>query len=149
MLKVIFEVLGLILASTALHGAATSFSVNLADRLRAATPGKWAALKRQSFVWLLVFLMLVVGFLEALLWAWYYFSRGHIADFAESTYFSLVTMTTLGYGDVTLKGVGRLISGAQAALGIVLFGWTTSLIFMAVQAVHVDRRHEGNTRAER
>jgi hypothetical protein len=25
----------------------------------------------------------------------------------------------------------------QAALGIVLFGWTTAIIFMAVQAVHL------------
>ena len=45
-------------------------------------------------------------------------------------------MTTVGYGDVTLASVGRTASGMQAALGVVLFGWTTAVILMAVQAVH-------------
>lgn len=62
---------------------------------------------------------------------------GQITSFLDSVYFSLITMTTVGYGDITLTGGGRTSSGMQAALGIVLFGWTTAIIFMAVQAVHL------------
>jgi hypothetical protein len=140
MLARFLQVSLLILVTTAIHGAATSALMRLTDRFGDRfRAGELAGLRR-VFVPLLVLAMLLVSLFEACLWGWYYWVTGLIASFLDSVYFSLITMTTVGYGDITLAGSGRTASGMQAALGIVLFGWTTAIIFMAVQAVHVSAK---------
>ena len=56
-----------------------------------------------------------------------------LQTFEESVYFSLVTFTTLGYGDITLQPGPRLLSGIEAMNGILLFGWSTALFFAVFQ----------------
>ena len=48
-------------------------------------------------------------------------------------YFSGVTFTSLGYGDVVLDGRMRLLAPLQAANGLMMFGITTALFIAAVQ----------------
>jgi hypothetical protein len=55
------------------------------------------------------------------------------ASAAEAIYFSFVTFTTLGYGDITLEGDGRMLSGIEALNGILLVGWSTAVLFAIVQ----------------
>ena len=55
------------------------------------------------------------------------------ASAAEAIYFSFVTFTTLGYGDITLQGDGRMLSGIEAMNGILLVGWSTAVLFAIVQ----------------
>ena len=38
-------------------------------------------------------------------------------QFLKSLYFSIVTFTTLGYGDITPTGIGRIISAIEAFIG--------------------------------
>jgi voltage-gated potassium channel Kch len=140
MLVRFFHISLLILVTTAIHGIATSGLMRLTDRFGERFRAGRLAAFRTVFVPLLVLAMLLVSLLEACLWGWYYWATGQIAAFMDSVYFSLVTMTTVGYGDITLAGGGRTSSGMQAALGIVLFGWTTAVIFMAVQAVHLSAK---------
>lgn len=40
----------------------------------------------------------------------------------ESSYFSLVTATTLGYGDFLPQGASKAVAVAQAAVGVLIFG---------------------------
>ena len=56
-----------------------------------------------------------------------------ITRYSDALYFSMVTYTTVGYGDIVLTGDWRLLSGIQSMNGILLFGWSTALLFMAVQ----------------
>ena len=65
---------------------------------------------------------------EAALWALCYVAVGALPTFDDSLYFSLVTYTTLGYGDLTLGLEWRRLGAFQAANGIIMFGWTTALI---------------------
>ena len=51
-------------------------------------------------------------------------------------YFSMVTFTTLGYGDVVLTGNWRTLASIQAANGVIVFGWTTALIFVYIQQIY-------------
>jgi len=138
-LPVVLDIGLLIVATTAIHGLVTALFLVVANRLRPRLARGKALALRFSFVPLLVLALLLVGLLEASLWAWYYVAKGHLQSFTDGLYFSLITMTTLGYGDITLVGAGRLVSGMQAALGIVLFGWTSALIFAAVEGVHERR----------
>jgi hypothetical protein len=76
--------------------------------------------------------------LEIVIWAGAYkelLPVNELASFEEAVYFSFVTFTTLGYGDITLSEWWRLLSGIEALNGILLVGWTTAMIFSVVQNI--------------
>ena len=62
-----------------------------------------------------------------------YSALGAFEDFETAMYFSGVTFTSLGYGDVVLDGRMRLLGPLQAANGLMMFGITTALFIAAVQ----------------
>jgi hypothetical protein len=66
-------------------------------------------------------------------WAALYRAFGGFDDFETAVYFSGVTFTSLGYGDVVLSGRLRLLAPLQAANGLMMFGITTALFIAAVQ----------------
>ena len=77
--------------------------------------------------------------LEALVWALLYLYHSAITvlgDLKTALYFSMVTFTSVGYGDVVLTGNWRLLASLQGANGVMLFGWTTALIFYVIQTVY-------------
>ena len=62
------------------------------------------------------------------IWAFSFIILGAIPDLVRAVYFSLVTYTTLGYGDVTL-GEGMGIYAAMAAVtGLLNFGLSTAFL---------------------
>ena len=85
-----------------------------------------------SLVSALVLMMFFAALLEIFIWAATYLAVGAMSAFEAALYFSTVTFTTLGYGDVTLSESWRLLGSFEAANGIILIGWTTALIFAFV-----------------
>lgn len=76
---------------------------------------------------------------EVLLWALFYRYNPKITtlpDLETALYFSMVTFTSVGYGDVVLTGPWRVLASIQAANGVIIFGWTTALIFYHIQTVY-------------
>ena len=76
---------------------------------------------------------------EVLLWALFYLHNPEITtlpDLETALYFSMVTFTSVGYGDVVLTGPWRILASIQAANGVIIFGWTTALIFYHIQTVY-------------
>ncbi len=71
----------------------------------------------------------LVHTVEIWLWAVLYLWIGEFADFERALYFSTVTFTSLGYGDITLQERWQLLSGFEAANGIILFGVSTAFAF--------------------
>jgi Ion channel len=53
---------------------------------------------------------------------------GAIDDFETALYFSTVTFTSLGYGDITLDKTWRLFAAIEAANGLILFAWSTAFL---------------------
>jgi hypothetical protein len=93
-----------------------------------------AALVSALTAWM--FLAIVI---EAWIWALVYLYNPLITtlpDLETAFYFSMVTFTTLGYGDVVLTGNWRTLASIQAANGVIVFGWTTALIFVFIQRVY-------------
>lgn len=82
-----------------------------------------------------VSLMALVACLESALWAVFYVTVGALPSWSDALYFSMVTFTSLGYGDVTLGREWRLTGAFEAANGIIMFGWTTALIVAVVQTL--------------
>jgi len=85
-----------------------------------------------QFATLLVVLMLG-NVVQIAFWAALYRAFGGFDDFETAVYFSGVTFTSLGYGDVVLSGRLRLLAPLQAANGLMMFGITTALFIAAVQ----------------
>ena len=80
-----------------------------------------------------VLIMFAASFIEALAWAFTYLFLDAFNSLDESLYFSIVTFTTLGYGDVVLSNSYRLLASLEAANGIIIFGWSTAIIITVVQ----------------
>lgn len=83
-----------------------------------------------------ILLMFIVSLLEVLVWAVAFLALDTLQNFEEALYFSMVTFTTLGYGDVLLHDRWRLLSSFEAANGIIMFGWTTAIVIAVVQRVY-------------
>ncbi len=80
------------------------------------------------------FLAVVV---EAWSWAMVYIMLGVFDDLETALYFSTVAFTTLGFGDIILDPSYRLLGAFEAAAGMVIFGWTTAMVFSAVQRIYM------------
>ncbi len=80
----------------------------------------------------LIFLHLIQSALWALL---YLFLPGisELETFEKAMYFSLVTFTTLGYGEITIGSINRILAGLEAINGITLIGWSTAFMFAIFQ----------------
>jgi ion channel len=66
---------------------------------------------------------------EVLVWALAYGIVDVAPADADLVYFAFVNYTTLGYGDVTPVQRWRLLGPLTAMNGVLLFGWSTAVIF--------------------
>jgi hypothetical protein len=64
-----------------------------------------------------------------------YAIAGAAPENADLVYFAFVNYTTLGYGDVTPVERWRLLGPMTAMNGVLLFGWSTAVIFEVLQKV--------------
>ena len=70
--------------------------------------------------------------IQAVIWALMYMLLPGITEFEtfeKSIYFSLVTFSTLGYGEITIASAHRILAGLEAINGITLIGWSTAFMF--------------------
>jgi hypothetical protein len=78
--------------------------------------------------------------LQCWAWAGLLLRLGALESFEEALYFATVTFTTLGYGDIVLGPDWRLLGAFAATNGTIIIGWTTAMVFLAVQHIYGDRR---------
>jgi hypothetical protein len=62
-------------------------------------------------------------------WAIFYEWHDAFEDVPSSFYFSAVTYTTTGYGDLVLPREWRLVGGVEALTGILMCGLSTGFFF--------------------
>jgi hypothetical protein len=73
--------------------------------------------------------LMAAHFSEVLVWSLAYVIIGAAPAGADPVYFAFVNYTTLGYGDVTPVARWRLLGPITAMNGVLLFGWSTAVIF--------------------
>jgi hypothetical protein len=73
---------------------------------------------------------------EITVWAIFYDLKGTMPDLQSALYFSAVTYTTTGYGDLVLPKEWRLIGGVEALTGILMCGWSTGFFFAIVSRMY-------------
>jgi voltage-gated potassium channel Kch len=90
-------------------------------------------LTNHAMLLILVFAFVIFLHLaETALWAVFYRVQGLFEDFETSLYFSLVSYTTTGFGDVVLPEKWRLLGAMEGLSGILLCGISTAFIFAFV-----------------
>jgi len=82
--------------------------------------------------------MIEIGVYAAIYW-----SMGALSPFDDALYFSAVTFTTIGYGDVVVTGPWRLVAAFEGLTGITLAGW--SVAFLVVVVRRLDQWQRGET----
>ena len=67
--------------------------------------------------------------IEVIVWSLLYWTVDAAPAGANLLYFAFVNYTTLGYGDVLAVPDWRLLGPITAMNGVLLFGWSTAIIF--------------------
>jgi polyferredoxin len=131
------------LGNIAIHAVVMATVVGIARRAL-----KWRHRPRQA--WLAALMVAIVGVLlvahiaEVLTWALAYETLEVAPPGANALYFAFVNYTTLGYGDVVPVERWRLLGPMAAMNGVLLFGWSTAVIFEVMrQAMRIrDQKSE-------
>jgi hypothetical protein len=83
-----------------------------------------------------VMLILLAGnLLQIAMWAGVFLLYGEFHDFTTAFYYSTVTFSALGYGDIVMGKERRLLGGLEALNGVLMLGLTSSVLFAVFHAM--------------
>jgi hypothetical protein len=92
--------------------------------------------------WLLVrvgWRLILLHLAEIAVWALFYWWQKCLPDAESSFYFSGVTYTTVGYGDLVLPKEWRLLGAVEGLTGILMCGLSTGFFFAVVSRMLASR----------
>ena len=117
----------------AIHAAGVSWALEQLRRRPRRVPRFWTSTR--LFVFLAAWIVLL-HLTEISVWALYYLWRDAMPDLPSALYFSAVTYTTTGYGDLVLVEGWRLLGAVEALTGILMCGWSTGFFFATVNRLY-------------
>ncbi len=101
--------------------------------LTALPPNRW------PLTWLLIrvtWVLILFHVFEIMVWASFYWREGCLPDAESALYFSGVTYTTLGYGDLVLRPPWRILGPIEALTGILMCGLSAALFFALITRLY-------------
>ena len=116
----------------AIHASGVTSALRWRRRQRGASQSLWRP------TWLFIGFagwMILFHLIEITLWALFYSWKGAMPDLASAIYFSAVTYTTTGYGDLVLPEAWRLVGAIEALTGILMCGLSTGFFFAVVNGM--------------
>lgn len=134
MLSNLFLAWMLMAACVVIHASGVTSALRWSRGRASGPPRFWPRMRLfvRLAAWIIAFHLI-----EILVWASAYWWTGAIADLPAAVYFSAVTYTTTGYGDVVLPVEWRLVGGVEALTGILMCGWSTGFFFAIVSRLEV------------
>ena len=84
--------------------------------------------------------MVLLHLAEIAGWAFFYAWQRAMPDLASALYFSAVTYTTTGYGDIVLPPPWRIDGGIEALTGILMCGLSTGMFFAVFSEIFEIKR---------
>ncbi len=143
--KLLLLLFFLISACVAIHGVGMIVGLRWIGR---TSPHHRHHFSLPAMFWILVrvvYGLLLLHLLQILVWATCYEWSGCFPDFATSFYYSATSYSTAGYGDVVPPGDWRILGAVEAVTGILMFGWSTGVLFSVVN--HLQGRFTGTNKA--
>lgn len=119
---------GVSVVNITIHALVTTIVVSAAHTTGSRNP-------TQPYLFLIIVMVSIVSVLmaghacEVIVWSLAYKIFNVAPDNADLVYFAFVNYTTLGYGDVVPLERWRLLGPMTAMNGVLLFGWSTAVIF--------------------
>ena len=130
--KLLFALL-LLAICVAIHAVGLTAAIRWVNRRTAPTLGRF-----WSSTWMLIGVAgwtVLLHLLEIGIWAFLYSSKQVMPDLPSAFYFSGVTYTTTGYGDLVLPEAWRMVGAVEALTGILMCGWSTGFFFTVVNKI--------------
>jgi hypothetical protein len=128
MLRQLLVGAGVSIGNIVIHALVMTAVVRVAHRVAARETAHPAALLISVMV-ATVSVLMAAHLSEVLVWSLAYAIVDAAPNGTELVYFAFVNYTTLGYGDVTPVERWRLLGPMTAMNGVLLFGWSTAVIF--------------------
>ena len=100
-----------------------------------------------SVAWALILIHLI----EISIWGAFYFWMNCLPDAESAMYFSGVTYTTIGYGDLVLHEPWRILGAVEGLTGILMCGLSAGIFFALVSKIlssHFNQREGETTKNE-
>jgi len=97
---------------------------------------RWFRLHRHNLGKTVAMVTTVLGLflahtIEVWVWALAYVALGVVDGLEAAVYFSTVTFSTLGYGDITPSPSWRVFAALEAMNGFILIGWSIAYLIAA------------------
>ena len=124
-----------LIACTFVAGTVVIHVAGLIGLLRYLSLNRHAPHHFWPMTWLLIrvaWWLVWIHLLEISIWAGFYYWKNCLPSLETAFYFSGVTYTTLGYGDVVLPANWRIFGPLEGLTGILMCGLTTSVFFVVV-----------------
>ena len=125
----------LIMVTVLVHGMSFDKLIRAGDRIWHTFNANFSRHGKPLFLSVTVLGVFLTHVLEIWIWAVVFLWTGEMQNLESALYFSTVTFTTVGYGDVTLSEDWRLLGSVESANGMLLFGWSTAFIFEVMRYV--------------
>jgi hypothetical protein len=118
---------GLVVVTVFIH--AVGFDVLLRAMVRSDALAKSGFRHVIRFVIGLTCWLILIHLVEIFVWGLFYSWQGCFPDAESAFYFSGVTYTSLGYGDLMLPKPWRILAPVETLTGILMCGLSTGLFF--------------------
>ncbi len=117
-----------------IHAAGIALLLRSWMRMHEQSPTAFFNITRMllNMIWWLILLHLT----EISLWALFYLWRGCLPNAEAAFYFSGVTYTTIGYGDLVLAKPWRLLAPLEGLVGVLMCGLSMGYFFVVVNRIH-------------
>ena len=136
MLKVILTALVLTALTVIIHAVGTVAASRRTNRLWNARKDERRFLGAELIVARLVSTLLLLHLAEAVVWALFFELVGVLPSLEAAAYFSLTSYTTVGYGDLVLPQPWRLLGPLEAAVGVLMLGWSTGVLVAVLGKIY-------------
>ena len=130
----------LIAATTFVHGVFVAAAAAVFRTVSGSARGVLRFFRDSVVLVALVLWLMLAHVIEIAMWAQVFMHYDLFDSLETALYFSAASYTTLGFGDVLLPEGWRLLSGATAANGFLLFGLSAAFLFDAVGRLHLAGR---------
>jgi hypothetical protein len=129
------------IGNIAIHAMAIMVIIRARGAIHANVPTH-PALRLVGIMIATVSMLMVAHLVEVAIWSIAYSLAGAAPRDSDNLYFAFVNYTTLGYGDVIPVARWRLLGPLTAMNGVLLFGWSTAVIYHVLRAsIPADEPH--------